>query len=195
MSRAAACEASSFRCTVQAIEGRMRSGVTVATKMWSTSWTSTPAASSAFFAASVARSEFSWPGATMRRSRMPVRVTIHSSDVSTIFSRSALDSTRSGRARPVPAMVAPRRGLGFGMGGSQQVEDVRVDALLDERRGGADRAADGARGRAAVADEDDAVDAEQWRAAVLGVVELLLQALERRAHEQRAQLRLQASAD
>src|SRR5688572_22169205 len=193
MSSAAACEASSLRCTVQDIDGRMRSGVTVAMKMWSTSWTSRPAASSALRAASVAMSELSTPDSIMRRSRMPVRVTIHSSEVSTIFSRSAFDNTRSGRKLPVPAMVAPR--VALGMGGSQEVEDVRVHLLLDEGRGRADRAADGARRRAAVADEDDAVDAEQRRAAVLGVVELLLQALEGGPHEERAELRLEVATD
>src|SRR5438309_12084128 len=40
----------------------------------------------------------------MRRSLMPVRVKIHSSVVSTIFSRSAFVSTRSGTYEPVPTM-------------------------------------------------------------------------------------------
>ena len=47
------------------------------------------------------------PATAMRRSRMPVRWTIHSSEVSTIFSRSALVSRRSGSAQPVPAMTVP----------------------------------------------------------------------------------------
>jgi hypothetical protein len=37
---------------------------------------------------------------------MPVRDVIHSSDVSTIFARSAFVKIRSGMARPVPAIVA-----------------------------------------------------------------------------------------
>ena len=44
-------------------------------------------------AAAVARSEVSSPSAAMWRSRMPVRCTIHSSDVSTIAARSSLVST------------------------------------------------------------------------------------------------------
>src|SRR5690606_38382515 len=45
-------------------------------------------------------------GAAMRRSRMPVRVTIHSSEVSTIRSRSALVRTCSGSPAPHPVMAA-----------------------------------------------------------------------------------------
>ena len=48
-------------------------------------------------------------GAAMRRSRMPVRVTIHSSDVSTSRSRSALVRTRSGAYMPQPVMRTLRR--------------------------------------------------------------------------------------
>ena len=47
-------------------------------------------------AAFVARSEVNSSGAAMRRSLMPVRVVIHSSEVSTIFSRSALVRIFSG---------------------------------------------------------------------------------------------------
>ena len=52
----------------------------------------TPSAS----AASAAMSEVNSSGAAMRRSLMPVRVMIHSLDVSTIFSKSALVRTRLG---------------------------------------------------------------------------------------------------
>src|SRR5262245_49626600 len=43
-----------------------------------------------------------------RRSLIPVRVAIHSSEVSTIFSRSAFVRTRSGSAEPVPRITARR---------------------------------------------------------------------------------------
>ena len=56
-----------------------------------------PALSSARRAAAVARSEVSSPSAAMWRWRMPVRAAIHSSLVSTIFDRSSLVSTLSGR--------------------------------------------------------------------------------------------------
>jgi len=56
-----------------------------------------PAASSAGRAAATARSEVNSPSAAMRRSRMPVRSTIHSSLVSSRAARSALVSTRAGR--------------------------------------------------------------------------------------------------
>src|SRR5262245_42361077 len=46
------------------------------------------------------------PGAAFRRCLMPVRVVIHSSDVSTIFSRSALVRTPSGYEWPVPRIPA-----------------------------------------------------------------------------------------
>lgn len=49
----------------------------------------------------------------MRRSRMPVRVTIHSSEVSTIRSRSAFVKTCSGRAMPHPVMAAFRTFRGY----------------------------------------------------------------------------------
>ena len=42
-----------------------------------------------------------WPGATRRRSRIPVRSTIQESDVSTIASMSALVSTPSGVYAPM----------------------------------------------------------------------------------------------
>ena len=65
-----------------------------------------PAASSAGFAARTQKSESTSPSLAIRRSRIPVRDVIHSSDVSTIFSRSAFERIRSGNARPVPAIVA-----------------------------------------------------------------------------------------
>ncbi len=46
--------------------------------------------------------------AATRRSRMPVRVTIHSSEVSTIRSRSALVSTWAGAYRPQPVSLTER---------------------------------------------------------------------------------------
>ena len=47
-------------------------------------------------AAAAPRSDVATPGSTIWRSRMPVRCRIHSSVVSTSFSRSALVSTRGG---------------------------------------------------------------------------------------------------
>src|SRR5438270_7124866 len=46
------------------------------------------------------------PSDTMRRSRIPVRLVIHSSEVSTSFSRSALVSLFSGTALPQPVIAA-----------------------------------------------------------------------------------------
>ena len=72
------------------------SGVTVPTMITSMSSGVRPAFAIASRAAIVARSLVATPGSTMCRSRMPVRCMIHSSVVSTIFSRSALVSTRGG---------------------------------------------------------------------------------------------------
>ena len=72
------------------------SGVEVATMTTSSSAGSTPARSSAWRAAGIARSLAAWSSRAIRRSLMPVRVVIHSSFVSTIFSRSAFVRTRSG---------------------------------------------------------------------------------------------------
>ena len=47
-------------------------------------------------------------GAATRRSRIPVRVTIHSSEVSTSRSRSALESTPIGAYIPHPVILALR---------------------------------------------------------------------------------------
>ena len=53
-----------------------------------------------------------------------------------------------------------------------------VDVGLDELGREADRVRDGPRVRAPMSDDDDAVDAEQQRASVLGVVDLLLELLQ-----------------
>src|SRR5271169_2809350 len=84
--------------------GNTRSGVVVPTQMRSMSAALTCAAAMARRAACSARSVVVSPSlATWRRS-IPVRERIHSSLVSTNFSRSALVSTFSGRKLPVPAM-------------------------------------------------------------------------------------------
>jgi hypothetical protein len=93
-------------CSRQAVEGEIRSGVVVPTTSSSISPGLTPAAASAARDAPSARSQVVWPSAAMWRWRMPVRDAIHSSLVSTSFSRSALVSTFSGRKLPVPAMRA-----------------------------------------------------------------------------------------
>ena|SRR5690606_29648611 len=82
------------------------SGVTVATIIKSTSSPLTPLClrhcSIAFTDKSLLASHL----AAMRRSRIPVRSRIHSSDVSTIFDRSSLVSFLSGTYMPTPEMQA-----------------------------------------------------------------------------------------
>src|SRR5262245_48991396 len=96
------------------------------------------AISSARLHASSARSDEACSGAAMRRSTIPVRSRIHSSEVSTIRSRSWLVSRPSGTYMPVPAIVAPRTS---GRGVTVRLDffpDVLVHALLDEGGHGVD---------------------------------------------------------
>ena len=79
--------------------GNTRSGVVVPKAMKSMSSGLSPAASMARRAACSARSTVVSPSAAMWRRSMPVRVRIHSSVVSTIFSSSAFVSTRCGQVR------------------------------------------------------------------------------------------------
>ncbi len=65
---------------------------------------STPALASASRAAGSAMSVSASSGAAKRRSRMPVRSTIHSSEVSTIVESSAFVITRSGTCTPRPVI-------------------------------------------------------------------------------------------
>src|SRR3954463_3458278 len=71
----------------------------------------------------------------MRRSLMPVRLVIHSSEFSTIRSRSALVSTRSGTAMPQPVIAALRmvvpRVAGLGGRNSITGAPVQVRALRE----------------------------------------------------------------
>ena len=80
-----------------ALAGNVWSGVEVASTIRSIDDASTLAAASAAFAASSAISEVSSPVEASRRSWMPVRWTIHSSDVSTALASSWLVTTRDGR--------------------------------------------------------------------------------------------------
>ena len=78
------------------MEGKRWSGVAVGTITMSSSEPSTPAASRMRSEAANARSLAAWSGAAKRRSRMPVRLTIHSSLVSTRPAISSLVTTLSG---------------------------------------------------------------------------------------------------
>ena len=103
-------------CSTQAVLGKIVSGVVVPTTMKPMSVGATPACFMAPNAASFARSDVAIPGSTMWRSRMPVRCSIHSFDVSTSFSRSELVSRRGGTNVDSPAiftgliMVVPNGG-------------------------------------------------------------------------------------
>jgi hypothetical protein len=80
------------------------SGVTVATMIRSISEPLTPASSSACCDAGRHRSERASSSAAIRRSRIPVRSRIHSSEVSIIVESSSLVTTRSGTWHPSPVI-------------------------------------------------------------------------------------------
>ena len=103
-SRAAAFQASMCFCTTDAVEGMIESPEQVATRIRSRSFTVLPAAASARRPATAASSDAStW---LIRRSLIPVRVVIHSSEVSTSCSRSWLVSTLGGMHMPQPVISA-----------------------------------------------------------------------------------------
>src|SRR5437870_1301598 len=113
----------------------------------------------------------------MRRSLIPVRVKIQSSVVSTIFSRSAFVSTRSGTYEPVPTMwtdLVCRFDRGLRSCGLLELvietfdvlDDVFVEVTLDEFGRDADGVFDGLGRAGAVRLDANAVDTEQHRAAV-----------------------------
>src|SRR5262252_6078070 len=125
----------------------------------------------------------------MRRSMMPVRSRIHSSEVSTIRSKSWFVSRPSGTYMPVPAMVAPRisgRGVTIRL---DFFPNVLVHALLHERGHGVNRAPDGALRAAPVPDEAHAIHPEQGRRGMLFPVDLLHHAAQGRLHQDRAEHR------
>src|SRR5579864_8774302 len=143
----------------------------------------------------------------MWRSRMPVCDSIHSSVVETEAASSALASTRSGTHRPMPTIVdplgtslLPRLDCGESLGerqlrqaryvGTDRVDHACADRLGREPDGVAHRSGL----RAPVAHDADAVDPQQRRAAVLGVVEPQRERLEARARERDAEAHEQAAA-
>ncbi len=112
MSRAEAFHASRRRWTTDAVEGITESPLQVAKRIRSTSFTDLPAAANARWAATAASSEVStW---LIRRSLIPVRVVIHSSEVSTSCSRSWLVRTLGGMHLPQPVISALRISLSSG---------------------------------------------------------------------------------
>jgi hypothetical protein len=81
---------------IAAVQGKAMSGVIVATMIRSMLFGSTPAISTARRAAGRQMSDSASSGAAIRRSRMPVRSRIHSSEVSTTLARSSFVNTWSG---------------------------------------------------------------------------------------------------
>src|ERR1051325_7452348 len=144
-SKAAAFRAPIFCCTRHAVEGNGMSGVMVATRMGSSCSPVTPAIFIARCAAFVAKSEVNSSAEASRRSLMPVREVIHSSDVSTIFSRSKFVNTFAGKYEPTPAMETERPlkscwARGFLNLGDDEVGGV-MQRLLQARRFPAQRGA------------------------------------------------------
>src|SRR5205814_4355013 len=179
-SRQAAFFAPIFFCTKQAVAGNSMSGVAVATKIRSTSSGLTFACSSACNAAFAAIALVSSSLEAMRRSLMPVRVVIHSSEVSTIRDRSALVRRFSGTQLPVPTIETVRRALpesgrGFERGcrfmiTADFLDDMRVELMFNRLGRHPERVLDCERGARTVRDDANSVYAEERAAAVVFVV-------------------------
>src|SRR3972149_1473223 len=171
-SKAAAPVAPRLFCTMQAVAGIGMSGVTVAQTIRSTPEAGRPADSRARSAARGADCDMYSSSRATRRSRMPVRVVIQSSDVSTILSRSRLVRTLSGSDDPVPRMTArlsprivvslrrhpgPGRKGGPGLAGRRDREDLLVNpvvhAIAHEVQGHPHGGLDGANRGPAVTDD------------------------------------------
>src|ERR1051326_7429223 len=89
-------------CTFVATDGKVSSGVVVATTIKSRSFGARWAFSIARVAAFNARSEVSSPGSTIWRRLIPVLSVIQASDVSNRLARSSLVTTLAGRYAPQP---------------------------------------------------------------------------------------------
>src|SRR6478609_9285925 len=113
--------------TATAVAGKVLSGVEVATTIRSIACASMPAWSRAARAALIARCEVNSPSAAMWRCRIPVRCTIHSSEVSIRAASSALVRSRS-RARP--NVLQSRDSLLRGLRLSQRAA-VAIEHLFD----------------------------------------------------------------
>ena len=101
----------SWSASSAAVDGNAMSGVIVATISRSTVAASTPAISSARMQAGSAMSVIASSGLAIRRSRMPVRETTHSSVVSMNSRRSSFVMIRSGTWQPRPVIVTRRPAL------------------------------------------------------------------------------------
>src|SRR5690606_27221376 len=131
--------------------------------------------------------------------RMPVRCTIHSSDVSTMLSSSALVSTRFGSAVPKPRtteriilyLVGHARGA-FDRPARvillQIPFDLVPEAVADHVVADIHRRGEALGIRAAMALDDDAVEAEEHAAVRLARVHLLAHAVEGALGENVAEL-------
>ena len=141
------------------------SPVQVATMIRSMSSGLMPPSSSACSDAFAPMSEVNSSSAAMRRSRMPVRLMIHSSVVSTMCSSSLLLSTRLGRYAPVEMMEELRRKLDSDWGRfgivvlGDRANNTRIHLLSHGFPRDPDRVADRTRRRVAVRLDANAVHA------------------------------------
>src|ERR1035441_8805149 len=92
---------------------------------------------------------------------------------------------RGGCGIPESAVLDP---LGEWLGDAKCGFDARIDRSLGELSGDADTVHDCLLVRRSVADDAHAADAEQGRAAILGVIEALLEVVERRSEEHTSEL-------
>src|SRR5579872_1741437 len=192
MSRAPALTAPIAPWTIQLTDGKGMSPVTVAQITRSISLGSNPRLARSVRTAWVDSVAVVSSGPAIRRSRIPVRCTIHSSEVSTIRSRSRFDRTASGTACAIPVTTAlnvylPTRTCairllvrGFRFFGqillharSNRLDDFPFDRQLGPQQ----RVLDRLRRTPAMADRAQSVESKQRRTANLRVVHPLAQRL------------------
>src|SRR6267154_1151922 len=201
-SNAAALRAPSWSWMMQEVAGIGTSGVTVAQMRRSRSEARTPEARSASSAARVAKRDIGSDSVATWRSRIPVRERIHSSEVSTIRSRSVLVRTLSGSEEPVPRMIARRpvramslprwqgRGdrAGTRVGARRQsrdlVMDPRVDPIAMEIKRDPHSVLDRPGRRPAVTDDGGRAHAQERNPPIFGVIDLLPKGAESRTGQQ-----------
>src|SRR5271170_3084532 len=153
----------------------------------------TPAWASAISAARVPKCDVVWPSAAIWRCRMPVRCSIHSSDVSIRPASSAFESTRLGRQAPTPRTTersfksVMKGGVPKGAANSRRRcrGGGRSDfvGLPDHFVADLDRAGEALGVRPAMTLDDDAVKAEKNAAVDASWVHLVAQGAKRVAGE------------
>src|SRR4029078_5925148 len=186
-----------FACRMLAVDGKMMSGVVVATTIRSTSAGASVAAASALRAAASAKSDVCSPSAATWRLRMTVRERIHSSLVATRSASASLVTMRSGRYEPVPAMrlcmgaqrarrvVRGPHGRHFG----DSLGDLLQHAVLDLGGSSLQRVGEGEGVGTAVALDDDTLEPDERCPVVAARIDPALERHQHRIDDRRGDAR------